>query len=185
MRPAKPLSPNLEVLRPQSDGQCSRCARDRELGAVRVHRAVPRLAGDKIDGRRADEAGNEQARWPQIEVIRRPDLLDAAGAHADDAIGHRRCLDLVVGYQHGRHAEMPLQRLDLGAHGKPERRVEVGKRLVEQQQLRLLHQCTRECDALLLAAGELAGATFQQFRDPDEVGGGLHPARRLHRAASS
>ena len=47
--------------------------------------------------------------------------------------------------------------LDLAAHRQPERGVEVGERLVEQEQLRRLDQRPGQRHALLLAARELVG----------------------------
>ena len=75
-----------------------------------------RFARQEIDRRRADEAGDEQAVRPVVEIVGRADLLDPALAHADDAVGHRRRLDLVVGDQDRRHAELALQAADLAAH---------------------------------------------------------------------
>ena len=46
---------------------------------------------------------------------------------------------------------------DLGAHLEPQLGVEVGERLVHQHQRRLDDDRARDGDALLLAAGELAG----------------------------
>ena len=48
-----------------------------------------------------------------------------------------------------------VQPLDLGAHVDPELGVEVGQRLVEQEDLRITHQRPAHRDALALAAGEL------------------------------
>ena len=51
--------------------------------------------------------------------------------------------------------QLALQALQLEAHPLAQLRVEVGQRLVEQQQRRLHDQRAREREALLLAAGEL------------------------------
>ena len=76
------------------------------------HLAVPApadLAGDEIHPRRADEAGDEEVGGMVVEIERRADLLDHAGAQHDDAVGERHRLDLVVGDEdHGR-AELPVQ----------------------------------------------------------------------------
>ena len=61
---------------------------------------------------------------------------------------------------------------DLGTHGQAQGGVEVGERLVEQQQLRPLDQGAGECHALLLAAGELRRPALQQLLH-------LHQACRL------
>ena len=46
---------------------------------------------------------------------------------------------------------------DLRAHLKPQLGVEIGERLVHQHERRLDHDRARNRDALLLAAGQLAG----------------------------
>ena len=77
-----------------------------------------------------------------------------------------------MGDQDRGDAELALQAPDLAAHGQPQRGVEVGERLVEQQELRLLDQRAGERHALLLAAGQLAGPPVQQLLD-------LHQPRGL------
>ena len=183
MRPAARRRQS-QVLGPQPD-------RDRRPAPVRPQTAERRrrhahapsrgCRRDQVDRRRADEAGDEQAVGPVVEVVRRADLLDPALAHADDAVGHGRRLDLVVGDEDRGHAELALQRLDLGAHGQPQRGVEVGERLVEQQELRLLDQRAGERDALLLAAGQLARPAVEQLARP----GRARPPPRRGAAASS
>src|SRR4030081_1307084 len=79
---------------------------------------------------------------------RRPDLLDMAFVHYRNGMGKRQRLALVVGHVHGRDAQLALQALQLEAHALAQLRVEVGERLVEQQQLRLHHQRPREREAL-------------------------------------
>ena len=147
--------------------------------AVDAQPAFHNIAFQKVDRRRADEAGDEQALRPQIEVVRRADLLDLALAHADDAIGHGGRLELVVGDQDRGHAELALQALDLGAHGQAQGGVEVGERLVEQQELGPLDERAGERHALLLAARKLGRAALQQLVDLNEGGGLLGAPARL------
>ena len=116
------------------------------------------MAVEQVDRRRADEARDEQRCRPLVEILGRALLLDPARVHDDDAVGHRRRLDLIVGHEDRRHAELALDAPDLGAHRQPERRVEIGQRLVEQQQMRPLDQRAGERHALLLAARELRWA---------------------------
>ncbi len=80
------------------------------------------------------------------------DLLDLARVHHDDAVGERHRLDLIVGDEDRGGADLLVEtgELDAGAH--PQRRVEVGERLVEEIGLRVLHECAADGDALLLAA---------------------------------
>ena len=60
--------------------------------------------------------------------------------------------------------------------------VEVGQRLVEQEQARLAHDRARQRAALLLAARQLAGRALEQVADAD-LGGGLRaPAAAISAA---
>ena len=59
----------------------------------------------------------------------------------------------------------PVHQLDLGAHLEAQLRVEVGQRLVEQEQRRVARQRAAHRDTLALAAGELAGLAIEQVRD--------------------
>ena len=81
-----------------------------------------------------------------------------AFAHDDDAVGDGERLFLVVGDVDDGEPELLLQRADVLAHAAAQLGVEVGERLVEEQDLRLEHDGARHGDALLLAAGELARA---------------------------
>jgi hypothetical protein len=45
--------------------------------------------------------------------------------------------------------------------------IERAKRLIEQQSIRLEHQCTRECDTLLLSARQFAGPARREFSQTD------------------
>ena len=59
-----------------------------------------------------------------------------------------------MGDMHGGDAERLLQRLDLVAHLLADPGVEIGQRLVEQQDLRIDGKRSAERDALALTAGE-------------------------------
>ena len=150
---------------------------DLARGAVGERHAAPRRSRERraaaspreqIDRRRSDEAGDEEAVGTVIERVGGADLLDPPLAHADDAVGHRRRFDLVVGDEDGGHAEAPLQSPDLAAHGEAQRRVEIRQRLVEEQQLRLLDQRAGERDPLLLAARHFGGPPLEQILDLDQ-----------------
>ena len=55
-----------------------------------------------------------------------------------------------------------MQRGDLRAHVDAQFRVEIGQRLVEEEDLRLAHDGTADGDALALAAGEFARKTIEK-----------------------
>ena len=85
-------------------------------------------------------------------------------------VGERHRLDLVVGdVDHGR-ARVAVQGRDLDTGLDPQRRVEVGERLVEQEHLRVAHDRAADGDALALAARELARLAVEQVRDPEPLG---------------
>ncbi len=86
--------------------------------------------------------------------------------HDGDLVGQRQRLGLVVGDIDEGDAGAALQLLQLDPHALAQLGVEIGERLVEQQDLRLDHEAAGERDALLLAAGKLAReAALEARRD--------------------
>ena len=67
-----------------------------------------------------------------------------------------------------------MQPHQLQPHVDPERRVEVGERLVEEEYLGLPHDGAADGDALALAARELLRPPLEQVRELQHVGGRLH-----------
>ena len=170
-----------DVLRPQAEGDLLAAgwlAADdqRGQGKAVVETEVDRLAaaaGDfarhEVHARAADEAGNEQVRRVVVELERRADLLDHAGAQHDDAVGKRHRLDLVVGDEdHGR-TQAAVQLVDLDAHLHAQFGVEVRQRFVEQEDLGLAHDGAADGDALALAAGELPRLAVEQLADLENL----------------
>jgi hypothetical protein len=102
----------------------------------------------------ADEIGDEAVGRPVIEVVGHIPLLDAALVHDADLVGHGEGFVLVVG-DHDRGHALALQdlaHLDRQAFAQAD--IEVGERLVEQDQFRPRRQRAGQRHALLLAAGE-------------------------------
>ncbi len=95
-----------------------------------------------------------------VDLARPAELDDAAVLHHRDVAGQRQRLDLVVGDVDRGDAELALQPLELVAQRLAQLGVEVGQRLVEQQQRRLDDERPGQREALLLAAGELGGLTL-------------------------
>ena len=93
---------------------------------------------------------------PVIERERRPDLLDDALVDDDDLGGERHRLDLVVGDVDGRRLELAMQPGDLDARVDAQRRVEIGERLVEEEDGRLADDRPADGDPLPLAARKVA-----------------------------
>ncbi len=137
----------------------------REVDAVRGEAVGGALAADDVHRRRADELGHEARRRAAVDVVGRAELLDHAALHHRDVVAQRHRLDLVVRDVDRRHLRLVVQVLDLGAHLDAQLGVEVGERLVEQEQRRVARQRAAHRDALALAAGELAGLAIQQVLD--------------------
>ena len=81
---------------------------------------------------------------PREDLARRADLDDAAVHEDGDAVGERHRLFLVVRDVDGGDAERALQLAQLEARLEAQLGVEVGERLVEQEQARLAHDRARQ-----------------------------------------
>ncbi len=132
---------------------------------------------ERVHGRAAEEAGDEQVGRPLVQRHRRVDLLDHPVVEHHDALpqGHR--LDLVVGDVDHRRAQLAVQLRDLGAHRVAQLGIEVGQGLVQQEHRRLAHQRAPQRHALALAAGHRPRQLVEHPLQPQHVGGGLHAAR--------
>ena len=75
---------------------------------------------------------------------------------------------VVVGHIDGGGAQAAQQRADLGAERLAQVAVQVGQRLIEQQQARAADDGAGQRDALLLAAGQLGRAAPGQRFQPDQ-----------------
>ena len=104
-----------------------------------------------------------------VDLPRRTGLLDLARVHHRDPVRERQRLVLVVRDVHERHSEPLLQRAQLPAQLNAKLGVEIGQRLVEQQDLRLQDERASDGDALLLSAGELVRPALSQTREADEL----------------
>ncbi len=113
--------------------------------------------------------GDEQVRRAAIEFERRSDLLDAPLVQHHDAVGERHRLYLIVGDVDHRRPRVGVQRGEFEPGLRPQRRIEVRQRLVEQEHLRIAHQRPADGDALALAAGELLRLALEQVGNPEAV----------------
>ena len=105
-----------------------------------------------------------------VDLVRRGELLDDAALHHRDAVGERQRLDLVVGdVDHG-VAELLMQLLDLDPQFGAQLGVEIGERLVEQEDVDVAHQRAADRDALALAAREFGRLALQQRLDLQQLG---------------
>ena len=136
------------------------------------------LARDQVHRRVAEEARDEDVARPVVDLERRADLLQHALCHHRDAVGEGHRLDLVVGDVDGGDADLALQVLDLRPHLHPELGVEVGERLVHQEELRRAHDGAAERHPLALAAGERRRAAVEEVAELDPLGGRRAPGAR-------
>ena len=97
----------------------------------------------------------------------------------DDPIREGEGLGLVVGDVDGRDLEPLVEGLELVAQLDAQLRVEVGERLVEQEEPRLEDDAARDGDALLLAAGHLGREFGGVALEVDEPQRGVDPLRHL------
>ena len=105
--------------------------------------------------RLSDEVGHKAVIGGIKEFARRAGLGDGCVAHHHNLVGNRERLFLIVGdVDHGQ-AEFLLYRADVFTNLPAQLGIEIRKRLVKEQYLRLEHQGTRHRHPLLLATRQL------------------------------
>ena len=132
-----------------------------------VMRAALPDPGQQVHRRRADEGRDVDGLRTREHVARRSHLDDASVHEHRDPVGERHRLFLVVRDVHRGRRERALQRVQLEPRLQAQLGVEVGQRLVEEEQARLAHDGARERAALLLAAGQLARCAREKVADAD------------------
>ena len=146
------------------------------LDAAQLDKELVAVAGEvrieEVHLRRADEARDEEVAGVVKHFLRRADLLDVAVAHDDYTVAKGHGLGLVMGDVDEGGVDTLTQLDYLGAHLVPQLRVEVGKRLVHEEDGGVAHDGAADCDALALAAGE-------RLRLAVEVLGDVEDLRRL------
>src|SRR5207245_873280 len=130
--------------------------------------------GEEVPRRPADELRDELVDRPRVKLGRRRVRLEHAVTHERDAVRHGERLELIMRHEDRGDPDLLLEALDLAAHLVPQPGVEIRERLVQQKDVRPLHERARERDALLLATGELRGSAIEQCVDLDERGGLAH-----------
>ena len=140
--------------------------RQGEAAAVRNLKAAVLHGKTEIgDGRIAKEGCHELITGVQVHLLRRALLLHDALLHQHDLVGDAHGLLLIVGHKYGGHAGLDLDPADLLPHFQTQAGVQIGQRLIQQQDLGPLHQRPGDGHPLLLAAGELAGLPLQKISD--------------------
>lgn len=99
------------------------------------------------------------------------DLVEFPVMHYRDAVGERDAVCQIVRDIKRRKTVLAVERQDFLTHLKTIGRIEVAKGLVHQHDARRGRHCPTQCDALLLAAGQLRGLpTEKTCLDPDLIG---------------
>ena len=86
---------------------------ERQVGERQADRIVAYGGRDEVHRRRTDEASHEQIAGPQVELLRRADLLKTPTAQHRNPVTQGERLGLVMCDVHGGHAEPLLQLGDL------------------------------------------------------------------------
>ena len=108
-----------------------------------------------------------------VDVERRCGLLDDAVLHHDDRVAHRHRFRLVVSDVDRRHAEFTMHLGEEAARLDAQLRVEVGQRLVHQEDARAAHHRARQRDTLALAARKGLGQAVEKLSHPQPFGDAL------------
>src|SRR5262245_11184962 len=102
-----------------------------------------------------------------IELLVRTDLEHLSGPHHGDAIGKTHRLHLIVRDVDGRDTDFAMKLLQLQSHFFAQLCIEIGQRLIEQQDLGRVGDGPRNSDSLLLATGKLMRKPIAQLLEPD------------------
>ena len=175
-RPPTRASPAHEPARRREEDEAAVRAQPRARAVGLLHLRPQQVA-------HGQELRHEARARGVVDLGGRADLLDHAFVHDRDAVAQGQGLLLVVGHEHERGAEAPVQRLHFRPHLLAQLAVEGGHRLVEEQHLRLQHHRAREGHPLALPAGELVDAAPLQPGQPHHLQRARDALRDLARAA--
>src|SRR5487761_350711 len=163
-RPAPRVLGQVQVLGPDADDELGelvprrRGPDPRGKGNDRAGQgraALGQRRGQQVHRRGADEAGHELVHRVVVQLTRRGTLLEVAAAEHRHPVPHGHGFYLVMRHVDRGDAEAALQLGDLAAGLHAQLGVEVGQRLVHQEDLGLPHDGPAHGDALPLGAGQL------------------------------
>src|SRR3989454_3644227 len=146
-----------------------------ELETGRLRQVVGDRDRQEVHARAADETGHVHVHGLVVDLPRRRHLLQNTVFHDRDPVAHGHRFDLVVGDIYKGRAQPLVHLLELDPGLDTKHRVQVGQRLVEQEDPRLTDDGAAERDALPLAAGELARLAPEQGVQPEDAAGLLDP----------
>ncbi len=121
-----------------------------QLHAFEVDFALVGAAMEQVDV--AQKAVDERAGRMVPDLLRRADLLDAAGVHQHHPVGDFQRFFLVVGDENTGHMQLVMQAPQPAPQFLAHFGIQRAKRLVQQQHLRLHRQGACQGNALALAA---------------------------------
>ena len=160
---------NLPAAVPPGPGR----KRDPAVGAG--HEAVTvDSAFEYIHSLRADELGDEQVGGPVIEFHRLPDLLRAAFVEHQDPVGHGHGFQLIMRHIYRRIADPAVQLAQFRPHLTAQLGVQIGKRLVEQENRRIAHDRPAHGHPLALPSGQLPRQPVEVIGKAEQFGGPPH-----------
>ncbi len=126
-----------------------------------------------------DEARHELGGRPLVDLDGCSDLLDLSPVHDGQPVAHGERLLLVVGHVEERDPDLLLDPFQLGLHLLAQLQVERPERLVEQEELRLVHDRPCQRHALALAPGQLERLAPAETGEPDHLEHALGPLSPL------
>ena len=100
-----------------------------------------------------------------VNFLRSSYLLNESVLHDDDAVAQGHGLGLVMRDIYERRVDALSQLDELSSHLVPQFGVQVGERLVHQEDLRVSDDCASDRDSLALAAGESLRLSLQVLGD--------------------
>ena len=125
--------------------------------------AIGNLAVHEVHLRRADETGDELICRMIIQHLRGIDLLNDTVLHNDDSCAKSHSLCLVMCNVDDCSAKSVMQLGDLCSHLNTELSIQVGKRLVHKEDLRITNDCTTHSNTLSLTTGKSLRLTIKEF----------------------
>src|SRR5580658_2348195 len=177
---AAAIDGEIDVMEPDGDDRFLAVAEFAGAAAQHNAAAIDEPLGDAApaqDVGAAQEARDEFRARPLIDLFGRTQLLDAALVHHHDEVGRRHRLGLVVGDIERRIAIGVVKSADLEAHLLAQTGIEIGERLVEEQDLGLDHESAGERHALLLPAGDVGGIAIGLCSEPGHRQDVVDPSR--------
>ena len=109
-----------------------------------------------------------------VQVEGRVNLLQLAFVEHTYPRSHRHRLDLIMGHVNEGRLQPLMQATNEGTRFYAQLGVEIGERLIHEEDRRFAYDGAANCHALTLTAGQLPGAAIQQVTDAQFVGSLIH-----------